>query len=136
MNIQELKKIYEKVYVTHFRKIGNKLFPMSYIRKEELSHFIEPTGGVVKIKIVNQGVTKIGYSICDERDNFNKSEGNVKAIKNALLENIPEVSIWIDKFFKWLYPETSTEDAAALARKIAKSKAKRLVDKDFHIMIE
>jgi hypothetical protein len=136
MSIQELKKTYEKVYVTHFRKLGKKLYPMSFLRQEKLCDLVEPVGGVVKVKIIHQGITKIGYSICDNRDNFNKREGNEKAIKNALLEHTPTIPDLFDKLFGRWFPKTSTEDNAALARNISKSKAKRLVEKDFHAMIE
>lgn len=148
MNIAELKKENKAVYVSHFRRIGDKLYPMSYIQKEELTWQISPTGGAVKVKIVDhEGKTKIGYSVCDDQDNFNRNIGNEKAIKNALLvEKTPSKIVSENSFLEWFWsmtkyirvprPIAEMEHGVEHIKDVVKSKVKRAVSKDFRIMIE
>lgn len=142
---EELTPKKEKLYISHFRKLGNKLFPMSFIRDNKLTSYIEPVGGVVKVKIVRpDGTTSIGYSVCDDQDNFNRRIGIEKAMKNALLNDAPinepkkEPKGFL-RLFGTLFEETNLVDHLSSAqhiKNVVRSKVRRLVDKNFQIMIE
>lgn len=84
--LTELKKNYDKVFVTHFRNIGGMLMPMSALRKHKITPYMSSKGGAVRVKLIKGDKTLIGYSLCLDMDVYVKSEGIDRALKKALLD--------------------------------------------------